>query len=254
MLKKLARRALAHWGYEVFNTRFHHARDGLFTSHHPRFLDDPEFHRAYDRGVQASAGVNPGFHWRVHVALWAARLAARVPGDFVECGVNAGFMSSAIMCHLEWGRLARQFYLVDTFAGPPVEQFSAAEIERGRDGLARDAEQRGAYVKDLERVANNFAEWPNVTIVPGTIPEVLPRVGATQVAFLHIDLNCAMPERAALLHFWPRLPPGAVVLLDDYCYQGHEEQAAAIDSAAREVGASVLALPTGQGLIIAVPN
>ena len=63
-------------------------------------------------------------------------------------------------------------------------------------------------------------------------------------------MNCAMPERAALDHFWPLLPPGAVVLLDDYAYAGHGNQKEAMDAAAAELGAGVLSLPTGQGLIV----
>jgi hypothetical protein len=50
--------------------------------------------------------------------------------------------------------------------------------------------------------------------------------------------------------FWDRLTPGAVVLLDDYSYFGHDCQREAIDSAAMARGAKILSLPTGQGLII----
>ncbi len=250
VLKRLLKKALSKAGYEVFNSRYHHARDELYTNNHPRFMDDAAFQLAYQRGVAASQGVNPGFHWRVHIALWAAELASRVPGDFVECGVNAGFVSSAIMHHLDWRRQHRQYYLIDTFAGPPLHQYSAAEVADGRADLAKEAEARGAYVKDLERLAANFAEWPNALLVPGLIPEVLPGLAATQVAFLHIDLNCALPEREALRHFWKLMKPGAVILLDDYCYQGHGAQADAIDAVAIEIGANVLGLPTGQGLIV----
>ena len=103
----------------------------------------------------------------------AAELASRGPGDFVECGVNAGFVSSAVMRHLDWRRQDRQYYLIDTFAGPPLHQYSEAEVAGGRAELAREAESRGAYVKDLARVAANFAEWPNARVVPGVVPEVL---------------------------------------------------------------------------------
>lgn len=250
MLKRLLKKALSKAGYEVFNSRYHHARDGLYTHNHPRFMTDAAFQLAYQRGVEASQGVNPGFHWRVHIALWAAELASRVPGDFVECGVNAGFVSSAIMQHLDWRRQDRQYYLIDTFTGPPLHQYSEAEVAGGRAELAREAESRGAYVKDVERVAANFAEWPNARVVPGVVPEVLYGLATTQVAFLHIDLNCALPEREALRHFWSLMKPGAVILLDDYCYQGHGAQAEAIDAVAAELGANVLGLPTGQGLIV----
>jgi hypothetical protein len=41
-----------------------------------------------------------------------------------------------------------------------------------------------------------------------------------------------------------------MVLLDDYSYFGNSIQGEAIDQAARSLGAQVLALPTGQGLIM----
>lgn len=49
---------------------------------------------------------------------------------------------------------------------------------------------------------------------------------------------------------WDRLPPGAIILLDDYAYAGHDCQREAIDSVARRFHTSVLSRPTGQGLLI----
>jgi hypothetical protein len=108
----------------------------------------------------------------------------------------------------------------------------------------------GAYETDVARVRANFAEWPNAVVVEGSVPDILPKVNTTSVAFLHIDMNCAYPERAALEYFWDRLSPGAFVLLDDYAYHGFENQADAIDTLGRSLGFSVLSLPTGQGLIV----
>ncbi len=249
-LKKSLQRLLASTGYTLFNTRRYYARDGLLTVHNDHFRKDPAFQAAYARGVKASQGIDPHLDWRVHVALWTARAAVRVPGDFVECGVNAGFISSAIMQHLNWSTVAKRFYLVDTFNGPVLEQYSAEEVERGRRKVAEDAMAAGAYLRDIERVRANFAEWPNARVVQGAIPDVLPSLDITAVAFLHIDLNCAHPERQALAFFWDRLSPGALVLLDDYAYFGHECQTHAIDEAARTIGFHVLSLPTGQGLIV----
>jgi hypothetical protein len=96
----------------------------------------------------------------------------------------------------------------------------------------------------------NYSEWPNAVVVQGVIPEVLPALGIGKVAFLHIDMNCAYPETAALEFFWDHLSHGAVVLLDDYAYFGHDLQQSAIDAAAQTLGAKILPLPTGQGVII----
>lgn len=250
LLKRWIKALVGRAGYAVVNKRHNYAEDGLYTLHNDRFRNDPAFRAAYARGVEASRGVDPEFEWRVHTALWVAQAALGAPGNFVECGVNAGFMSSAIMQRLDWAGIPRRFYLIDTFSGPPLEQFSLAETAHDRRNLAEKAMAAGAYVTDFNRVRANFAEWPNAVVVQGVIPDVLATLDTGPVAFLHIDMNCAFPERAALEFFWERLSPGAFVLLDDYAYTGHECQAAAIDEAARARSAQVLSLPTGQGLII----
>ena len=246
--------ALDRWitsrGYVSFDIHKHYAEDGLFSLHDAGFRRDPKFIEAYQRGVRASDGVDPRFAWRVHVALWAASTAMRVPGAFVECGVNAGFVSSAIMHYLDWTRVPRKYFLVDTFAGPVREQFSAEEERGGRIAVIEEMKAAGAYVTDLVRVKSNFAEWPNAVVVEGVIPEVLSSLDTGPVAFLHIDLNCAYPERAALDHFWDRLSPGGIILLDDYAYLGMECQKRSADEWAHQRRAPVLALPTGQGLMI----
>jgi hypothetical protein len=237
-------------GVGIFKLRGRYAQDGVVTVHSDHFRLDPGFRAAYVRGVVSSNGIDPAFEWRVHVALWAARTALRVDGSFVECGVNAGFISSAIMEKLRWNTVGRPFYLIDTFTGPVLAQYSRKEADDGRLDFARQARAAGAYVTDLGRVLANFSEWHTAIVVQGSVPEVLGTIDFGQVAFLHIDMNCALPERAALDFFWDRLSPGAVILFDDYSYYGHDHQREAIDAAARARGIEILSLPTGQGLII----
>ncbi len=54
-------------------------------------------------------------------------------------------------------------------------------------------------------------------------------------------------------HFWDRLAPGGVILMDDYAYVGYESQKHAFDEVAVEWGVLIAALPTGQGLLIKPP-
>ena len=102
MIGNWTKRGLQKLGYSLMKTRGRYSVDGFSTVHQPRFLPDPRFQAAYGRGVEASLGVDPGFEWRVHTALWAAERALQTEGDFIECGVNAGFISSAIMRYLRW--------------------------------------------------------------------------------------------------------------------------------------------------------
>jgi hypothetical protein len=240
----------AKFGVGIFNVRGRYAQDGLFTVHSDHFRSNPDFRAAYERGIQASNGFDPAFAWRVHIALWAAGAALHATGDFVECGVNAGFISSAIMEKLRWNTIDRRFYLIDTFAGPVLTQYSQQEIQKGRLTLAQKTLEAGAYVTNIDRIRANFAAWPTAVVVQGAIPEILATIDFGPVAFLHIDMNCALPERAAFEFFWDRLAPGAVVLFDDYAYYGHDCQREGIDEAAQARGCEVLSLPTGQGLII----
>jgi Macrocin-O-methyltransferase (TylF) len=247
-VKAWTKRAINWAGYDVIDRRKHYARDGLLTVHNDHFLREPQFQAAYARGIEASAGFDPQFEWRIHVALWAAVTAVRAPGDFVECGVNAGFMSSAIMQRLDWDTRGKDFYLVDTFAGPVFEQFSPQEAS-----LRNKAEQAlaaGGYVVDVERARRNFSQWRNTRIVQGRVPEILPSLLCRKIAFLHLDLNCAYAEREALRFFWDLVTEGGVVLFDDYAHAGCDSQTAAIDAVANSAGAEVLSLPTGQGMII----
>ena len=228
-----------------------YARDGLISVHSHAFMQDPAFIEAYARGVKAIGGVDIyQWHWRIHIGLWAAKIASRLDGDFVECGVNKGFLSSAIMEYLDWNSLDRDFYLFDTFAGLDERFVSEREFKVG--ALRKNAEnlQSGFYVTGAESVRANFAEWPRARIVEGAIPETLVQVTVRQVAYLHLDMNCAPPEVAAITHFWERLVPGAPVLLDDYAYLGYSAQKLAMDDFARTRGVTVCSLPTGQGLII----
>lgn len=223
--------------------------DGLWSIHNHEFMDDPAFKAAYARGVEA-AGQDYRWYWRVHIGLFAARVASLLPGDFVECGVNRGFLSSAIMHLLDWDTTGRMFHLMDTFAGPDPRYVSEEECAGGTLERAAREQELGFLVIGSESVRRNFAQWRNVSLIEGPIPETLCLATPREVAFLHIDMNCAPPETAALEHFWGRLTPGAPVLLDDYAYHGYRPQKIAIDAFAQRHGVAIAALPTGQGLIL----
>ena len=111
------------------------------------------------------------------------------------------------MQRLDWRNVEKRFYLIDTFTGPVLTQYSQQEVSLGRVGMAQDALAAGAYVTDINRVRANYAEWPNAIVVQGAVPDILPSLNIGKVAFLHIDLNCAYPERAALEFFWDLLSP-----------------------------------------------
>ena len=216
--------------------------DGLFTNHNCDFIDDPLFKEAYELGF--STGSSKGWHarWRVYTACWLADRATRMDGDFVECGTNKGLTARAIAHYTNFGSLDKKFYLVDTFSGLVPEYES--ESERQRENPAH------LYEECFEEVKQTFSEFNNVVICRGRIPDILASVPVTNICFLHIDLNNALPEMAAAKHFWERVVPHGAILLDDYAYPGYDEQKVAWDHFAEDKGLQILSLPTGQGLIL----
>jgi len=228
-------------------------QDMLISKHNHEFMNDASFQRAYARGVRA-AGTDFQWHWRVHVGLWAASCANQLPGDFVECGVGKGFHSSAVMTALDWDMTGRTYYLLDTFSGIDARYVTPTELAEGVLEKNRHATEIGLYPTGPDAVIENFSEWKNVRIIAGPVPDTLPQIHAKQIAYMHIDMNCAPPEIAAISYLWERLTPGALVLLDDYAYVGYRQQKLAMDEFAATRGVKVLSLPTGQGLIIKPPR
>lgn len=223
-----------------------YSEDGLITFHVCKFMQDPLFMRAYDAGKKTDAlRTHPGdIHWRAYVACWAANRARNLDGEFVECGVSLGLLSRAVVEYIDFKNIDKKFYLFDTFNGIPNECLTEKEKEKGIDN------NLFGYDDCYEAVKKTFSEFPNVIAVRGKVPESLSRFDIKRVAYLSIDMNNAASEIAAAEYFWERLVPGAVIVLDDYAYsEQFALQHKAFDEFCRSKGVSVLALPTGQGLI-----
>lgn len=245
-LKKFRRR----YGLESRTLHADYKADGLGVRNKElAFLEDPVFKDAWSKAIEGAEfgfdGLIPDIRWRAHIALWAARRGLQLEGDFVECGVNRGGFSRAVVEHVDFNSLDKTFYLLDTFNGI-VEDY-LTDDERAR-GVRK--EMYANFVECYEDVKQAFSAFPNVKLVRGPVPDTLPQVVPDKVAYLMIDMNTVLPEIAAAEHFWPRLTSGAVMVLDDYGHKRHVLQKHAFDAFARERDVEVLFLPTGQGLII----
>jgi hypothetical protein len=226
---------------------FHH--DGLWTDpaviHNHDFMRDPDYVKAYEAGT-AALGHEHRMYWRLHVALWCANHASKLPGDFAECGVWRGFLTTAILTALDWEPLGKTFYLFDTFDGLRESHLTAGE-RANRQKL----DHLNGYFRDTYGfVSEHFARFPRVKLVRGTVPETLETVPIDRISYLSIDMNCVEPEIAAGNFFWDKLVPGGVILLDDYGFVSYEEQKRGWNAFAAARGTKILALPTGQGLIL----
>jgi len=221
---------------------FTYFRDGLLTVHNADFLKNSRFSEAYETGKRTGSWAKGEPAWRVYICCWAASKALDLDGDFVECGVNKGGFSLAVMQYISFEKeMDRKFWLLDTFCGLSDKYVSNQERELGV--------MNSGYSECYDQVVMAFLRYKNVRIIRGTVPDTLDQVKAEKVCYLSIDMNCVMPEIAAAEFFWDKLVSGAVMVLDDYGWKKHISQKHAFDEFAKTKGVQVLCLPTGQGLI-----
>jgi len=220
-----------------------YAQDGLYTLHCADFMKDERFARAYAAGEATGSWSGAAVHWRVYVACWLAERASSLGGDLIECGVNRGGVSRAIVSYLGAKLQGRRFYLLDTFQGIPVSILSDREMRHNKYFKEN-------YTECYQDVLNTFREFPEVSVVRGLVPDTFGSVDSGRFCFAHIDMNNAISEIAAAEYLWPRLAVGGFMLLDDYAWEINVDQRQAFDRFARQRDMTVLALPTGQGLLM----
>jgi O-methyltransferase len=223
-----------------------YAQDLLFTYHNADFMKDPLFIETYNLVKEIDAGhllKDYDIQWRIHVLCWAASHAKNLEGDFVDCGVSTGLFARGVIHYVDFPKLNKKYYLLDTFCGMDPRYSSPYEMQRNE--IIGYGKRKGVY----EKVKETFAGF-NVEIIKGAIPDTLSQVKTEKVCYLSIDMNCVLPEIAALEFFWDKMVGGGVIILDDYGYPGCIEQKIAHDAFAKSKNVQVLSLPTCQGMII----
>lgn len=204
------------------------------------FLDDERFMSLEEKHQHLLPIAN--WHWHLQVVAWAVQHTRDVPGELVEMGVFKGHTTLFTAEYLDFQDWPKRWFLFDTFDGIPDDQ-----VDPGWDSINKSI-YKGAY--SYEDVVQRFAPFPNIEVIRGRVPEILHERCPDRISFLHIDLNNTAAEIAALEFVLDRLSPGAVLILDDYCWASAHAQFQAERKWFAERGLHVLPLPTGQGVFV----
>jgi hypothetical protein len=216
------------------------AGDGIATNHFCPFLGDAEFTRLFGEVVEFWPG-RVDLRWRA-ILTEAARHASRLPGNLVEFGVYRGGYAFMVLSRTAL-RPDQRFYLFDTFAGIPEMRLTAHEAS---DGFARRWSDTS-----VEHVSRLLARWASqLVFVEGDVFDTIPRTETGPIAFASLDLNASAPTAEALKYLYPRLVPGAMLVMDDYGCPGYEDQRGVIARFFEGQPEQVMALPTGQALVV----
>lgn len=167
---------------------------------------------------------------RINALVGAVRYVAtnRIEGAIVECGVwRGGSMMAVALALQEIGDETRELYLYDTYAGMPPPE----DVDCAIDGLrAKERFQQAQTNADpahwsrcyssLEEVRRNVlgTRYPQdkFHFIAGKVEETIPGQTPAKIALLRLDTDWYESTRHEMIHLYPRLEPGGVLIIDDY--------------------------------------
>ncbi len=148
-----------------------------------------------------------------------------VKGSIVECGVFRGFGTmtwAKLSAILEPVNLTRRIYGFDSFAGfPAVSQVDKVGAGAGvKEGdLFADSHDEILQLSAINDSTRFLGHVPKVKLIKGdatkTIPRFVEETPHLLVSLLFLDFDLYEPTKAALQHFVPRMPKGAVIAFDE---------------------------------------
>jgi O-methyltransferase len=162
----------------------------------------------------------------------------RILGDIVECGVwKGGSMMAVAKALLARKSTERGLYLYDTFAGmtAPSERdsskFERKATQESFDSMQKEDGTCKWCFSSLEETRRNVTSvgYPEQRIhfIKGPVEETIPNTIPGKIALLRLDTDFYESSKHEMVHLFPRLVSGGVLLLDDY---GHwEGQRLAVD-------------------------
>lgn len=146
-------------------------------------------------------------------------------GSIVECGVLHGFglMTWAkLSAILEPVNLTRRIYGFDTFAGFPSVSDKDVQHSTGAPkagDLLADVHDELTELADINDSTRFLGHIPKVKLIRGDATETIPQFVEGNphlvVSLLFLDFDLYEPTKAALTHFLPRMPKGAVLAFDE---------------------------------------
>ena len=215
--------------------------DGMATTLYVPFMHDDKFQSAYEDAISsidketADLMRNQDIRWRAHIVTWAAKQAIKIDGDFVECGVWWGILSKVICNYTNFEQFKnKKFYLIDNWGNPEKGNFDL-KTKNNKDILAK--------------VKERFEKYPNVNFIRGNVPEILQEVPVKKIAYLSLDMNGSIAERATLERYYDIITPGGIIYFDDYGW-GYPKLRKTVDEFFKDKPETLLHFPSGNSITV----
>lgn len=149
-----------------------------------------------------------------------------ITGSMVECGVwRGGSMMAVAKTLIREGSSDRDLYLFDTFEGMPP----ATEADVDPNGVAAESifgKERASNLpwdpEPVDGVKNALFStgYPEdkCHFIKGKVEDTVPDNAPTEIALLRLDTDWYESTKHELIHLFPRITNGGVIIIDDYGY------------------------------------
>jgi len=150
----------------------------------------------------------------------------KIPGSIVECGVGqGGSMMAVAKTLLDLNCTDRSLYLYDTFEG--MTRPTKVDINWNNESAIEKFEK--------EKISHDSSIWRNTTLqevkqavysvgyrrekiyfIKGKVEDTLPENAPESISILRLDTDWYESTRHELIHLYPHLSKGGIIILDDY--------------------------------------
>lgn len=178
---------------------------------------------------------------RGHLLKEFIRCSEKIPGDAAEMGVYKGNSAYVLADIITSWDNEKKLYLFDTFQGTPA-------TESQYDNQTRNGQYADTNISGVMTFLEPFKE--KVIPVAGLIPDSFHDVLSASWSFVHVHLNLYQSTMDALEYAFPRLSRGGILFIEDYGLESCAGVKYAVDEFCLNKGVVVMALPSGQGVII----
>jgi O-methyltransferase len=217
LLKRVIQNAVRRAGYDITRT--------ATTNEEPRL--PPDFD---DATKQIYRLVRP-FTMTSPERVFALRQSVQyviqnqIQGDIVECGVwKGGSMMVVAWTLRDSGIVTRNLHLFDTFEGMPAPTQNDVSFDgKSAADLMSESPKESSLVwalGPLEEVRRNLLStgYPidRISFIKERVEESIPKHAPAQIALLRLDTDWYESTHHELLHLYPRLSLGGVLIIDDY--------------------------------------
>src|SRR5262249_18886537 len=147
-----------------------------------------------------------------------------IPGDIVECGVwRGGSMMAVALTLLRLGG-SRRLWLYDTFSGMTLPGIEDMDFQgRAAKDLLSEEDPDNSLIwgkSSLAEVRAALSEtgYPaeHIEFVAGPVENTVPFRAPESIALLRLDTDWFQSTLHELVHLWPRVTVGGILIIDDY--------------------------------------